>query len=171
MYSRYFMIVFCMTTLLNNMLTANDHLVEEFSDEILQNPYCYHFEDTSLSDVPLELSDGVSEILTTLKGKLVLRLIPKDPEHPSLENYCWFLQLDEPSFIVASTTPVWGYALSFKEITQQSNWFEVQIGRDRKFEEFCYAHINQEVSLEGYLFHAHTGHHYAPFLMDVRRIY
>lgn len=50
------------------------------------------------------------------------------------------------------------------------NWYEVQLGCLTS-DNFCCTHVNQNVEVEGYLFHAHTAHHHAPFLMDVRAIF
>ncbi len=121
-----------------------------------------------LQNISLELPDGAPEILVTLKGKLYLKLCSVENEPPM---YCWFLEMDAPSFEVASKTPVWSYALTLKEILDKPNWNEVQLGRDKKTEDFCCKHRNQKVTVKGFLFHAHTGHHHAPFLMDIKEIY
>lgn len=119
-------------------------------------------------NISLELPDGVPEILVTLKGKLILKLCSIENDPPM---YCWFLEMDKSSFKIASTTPVWGYVLTLKEILKKPNWNEVQLGRDDETEDFCMKHKNQKVIVNGYLFHAHTAHHYAPFLMDIEKIY
>jgi len=127
---------------------------------------CTHFH--KLKVTSLELPDGSPEILVTLSGKLRLNLCSIENDPPM---YCWFLQMDGPSFKIASTTPVWGYALSLDDILTMPNWFEVQLGRDKETEHFCSRHVNQQVTVKGFLFHAHTGHHHAPFLMNLKEIY
>ncbi|MBI5274336.1 MAG: DUF4431 domain-containing protein [Chlamydiales bacterium] len=118
----------------------------------------------------LELPDGAPEILLTLNGTLKLKYwdIPGEEAH---SGYVWFLELDKPSFKKALETPVWGYALPLKEILEQSNRYDVQFCPDEDTEDFCQNHIDQKVTIEGFLFHAHTGHHHAPLLMDLKAIY
>lgn len=120
-----------------------------------------------VSAVPqgLELPDGAPEILVTLSGTLHLQSCFEDDVVD-----CWFLKMDESSFEVASTTPVWGYPLSIEEILQRSDRLEVQLGEDPEMEEFFQNHMNQFVTVQGFLFHAHTGHHHAPFQMDLEKI-
>lgn len=103
-------------------------------------------------------------------------MYPGPPDYSLVEGgdypaYCWFLQMDAPSFQLASKTPVWGFGLSLQEIMNKTNWFEVQLGRNSEIEDFCCKHVNQEITVQGFLFHAHTGHHHAPFLMDLKTIY
>jgi len=127
-----------------------------------------HNKTYQLQNVSLELPDGAPEILVTLKGKLCLKLCSVENDSPM---HCWFLEMDGSSFKVASKTPVWGYALTLKEILDKPNWNEVQLGRDKETEDFCCKHRNQIITVNGFLFHAHTGHHHAPFMMDVKEIY
>jgi hypothetical protein len=121
-----------------------------------------------LQNVSLELPNGTPEILVTLKGTLKLKSILEENATPI---YCWFLEMNASSFKIASKTPVWGYALTLKDILEKPNWNEVQLGRDKETEDFCCKHRNQKVTVKGFLFHAHTGHHHAPFLMDIKEIY
>ena len=116
----------------------------------------------------LELPDGAPEVLVTLKG--VLRLKPCCHEE---ENFCesWFLEMDKKSFNRALKTPVWGYAISIRDILKRPDRFNVQLGRDKETEDFCNHHQNKVVTAQGHLFHAHTGHHHAPFLMNLEKIY
>lgn len=127
-----------------------------------------HNNSNKSQNIALELPDGAPEILVTLKGTLKLKSIFEENADPI---YCWFLEMDASSFKIASKTPVWGYALTLKEILEKPNWNEVQLGRDEETEDFCCKHRDQKVTVKGYLFHAHTGHHHAPLLMDIKEIY
>ncbi len=129
-----------------------------------------------LNDIPLELSEGAPQLLVTLKGSLLLKLYPGPPNYESIENgdypeYCWMLQMDSKSFDIASKTPVLEPALSMTDIMSVSNWTEVQLGLETDMRKFCESHINQKVTLQGYLSHAILAHHHAPFLMSVQSVY
>jgi hypothetical protein len=150
-------------------------VVEEGHGKTLVTPDSYGIDIHNLSDIPLEYEDERPEKPISLRGKLTLRLYPGPPEYGSVENgdypeYGWFLQMDRPSFQIASTTLLPGLALSPADIMSHSNWYEVQLGL-LSSDDFCCKHVNQDVVVEGYLFHAHTGHHHAPFLMDVLKIH
>lgn len=136
-----------------------------------RSPLSYGIDMSCLRNIPLELAEGASEILLELKGKLILRNVSEDDCNPNDELSLWFLEMDARSFQLAAQTPVWGYGLSLSEIMEKNNWFEVQLGRDSAYEDFCCKHVNQEVTVQGFLFHAHTGHHHAPFLMDFKKIW
>lgn len=156
----------------NNLPTF---IIVEGHGETHITPSSYGIDIHNLSDIPLEYEDGRPEKAISLRGKLTLRLYPGPPEYGSVENgdypeYGWFLQMDRPSFQIASTTLLPGLALSPADIMSHSNWYEVQLGCLPSDDFYC-QHVNQEVVVEGYLFHAHTGHHHAPFLMDVLRIH
>ena len=116
----------------------------------------------------LDLPDGAPEVLVSLKG--VLRLKPCCHVEEDFRE-CWFLEMDKKSFNKALKTPVWGYALSIRDILKRLDRFDVQLGRDEGSEDFCSHHQNQVVTVQGHLFHAHTGHHHAPFLMSLEKIY
>lgn len=129
-----------------------------------------------LNDIPLELSEEAPQLLVTLKGSLQLKLYPGPPNYESIENgdypeYCWMLQMDSKSFDIASKTPVLEPALSMTDIMSVLNWNEVQLGLETDMRKFCENHINQEVTLQGYLSHAILAHHHAPFLMSVQSVY
>lgn len=136
---------------------------------ITKEAYDIHVED--LNEVPRELPEGDQEVLVKLTGKLILRLSPGPPNYSDVEagdypSYVWYLQMDPASVRTALSTPVWGYPFSEKEIMDFPNWFEVQLGgAEKEMEEWFCDHIDQTVSVQGYLFHAHTGHHHAPFLL------
>jgi len=149
-------------------------IVEEGHGKSLIAPASYGIDIYNLSDIPLEYEDERPEMPISLRGKLALRLYPGPPEYGSVESgdypeYSWFLQMDRHSFQIASTTLLPGLALSLADIMSRTNWYEVQLGCPPSDDFYC-QHVNQEVVVEGYLFHAHTGHHHAPFLMDVLTI-
>jgi uncharacterized protein (DUF952 family) len=128
------------------------------------------------NDIPLELSEVTPQLLVTLKGSLQLKLYPGPPNYESIENgdypeYCLMLQMDSKSFDIASKTHVLEPALSMTDIMSVSNWSEVQLGLETDMRKFCESHINQEVTLQGYLSHAILAHHHAPFLMSVQSVY
>ncbi len=77
--------------------------------------------------------------------------------------------MERPSFQIAFTTLLPGLALSPADIMSCPNWYEVQLRYPPSDDVYC-KHVNQDVVVEGYLFHAHTVHHHAPFQMDVRNI-
>jgi uncharacterized Fe-S cluster-containing MiaB family protein len=57
------------------------------------------------------------------------------------------------------------------DIMSVSNWTEVQLGLETDMRKFCESHINQKVTLQGYLSHAILAHHHALFLMSVKSVY
>ena len=124
---------------------------------------------------PLALSDNQKEIFVTLQGRLILKLFPGPPEYSSIKDgdrkdYCWVLQLDKKSFEIAKTTPVGEPAQDLDYIMQRTNPDEVCLAVDANMFDFCNDYKEQKVICEGYLFHAHTAHHYTPILMDLRKI-
>ena len=149
-------------------------IVEEGHGKTLVNPESYGIDIHNLSDIPLEYAEEHPEKPISLRGKLTFRLYPGPPEYGSVENgdypeYGWFLQMDRSSFQIASTTLLPGQALSPADIMSHSNWYEMQLSL-LSSDDFCCKYVNQDVVVEGYLFHAHTGHHHAPFLMDVSTV-
>ena len=124
---------------------------------------------------PLLLPEDQKEILVTLKGKLILKLFPGPPEYYSIEDgdredYCWLLQLDKTSFEIAKTTPVGEPAQDLDYIMKKSNPDEISLAIEKEMIDICNQHKGKKIVCEGYLFHAHTAHHYTPILMDVRKI-
>jgi hypothetical protein len=47
---------------------------------------------------------------------------------------------------------------------------DVFLSLGQGMEDFCHEHMDQQITVEGQLFHAHTTHHYTPVLIDVKRI-
>ena len=122
------------------------------------------------------LSTGVPEPLIALTGKLIFKLYPGPPEYSSIDagdraDYCWILQLDSRSLDLALTTPVAEPAKNLGDIVSQPNHGEVFLALDEDMENFCHELKDQQITVEGHLFHAHTVHHYTPILMDVKKIF
>jgi hypothetical protein len=123
----------------------------------------------------LQLPEDTPEKLVVLKGKLILRLFPGPPEYTSIEkgdraDYCWMLLLNAESFRIATSTPVGEPYSDLKSILNWSNHNEVHLGLEEDMNDFCCGHEDKEVTAQGYLFHAHTAHHYSPILMDVKKL-
>lgn len=123
----------------------------------------------------LALSEGGKEMLVTLSGKLDLKLFPGPPEYSSIEegdraDYCWILQLDRPSFEIATTTPVVEPANDLNHILQKAHQNEILLSMDEDLENRCREYLEQEIVCVGLLFHAHTTHHYTPILMEVKNV-
>ena len=134
----------------------------------------YWFFTASKKINPLELPIGTTESLVVLKGRLVGKLFAGPPEYSSVEDgdrgdYCWILQLDDPSLERALTTPVVEPANNLANIITWPNYREVFLFSDGVTEDFI-IYRDKEIEVEGYLFHAHTVHHYTPILMNVKRI-
>jgi len=111
-----------------------------------------------------DLSVNNTEQLVTLRGKLVLKLFPGPPEYSSVEegdraDYCWLLELDQSS----------PFTLAQKISAVESAYGEILLVLDEYTEHFCQKHRNETILSEGYLFPAHTAHHYTSLLMDVKR--
>jgi hypothetical protein len=126
------------------------------------------------ADSSLDL-EAFSEPLITIRGVLSQKQFPGPPEYSSIEegdrvDYCWVLELDKASFLLALNTPVKELGLDVKDILRRSNSGEVMLVLDEETERFCRDYEHQQVSVEGYLFHAHTSHHYTPMLLDVKKI-
>jgi len=123
----------------------------------------------------LKLPEDAPEKLVTLKGKLVLRLFPGPPEYTSIEkgdraDYCWMLHVNEEFFKIATTTPVSEPCSDLKSIMEWSNHDEIYLSLEETMTDFCCDHESKEITVQGYLFHAHTAHHYSPILMDVKKV-
>lgn len=123
----------------------------------------------------LNLPEDAPEKLVALKGKLILRLFPGPPEYTSIEkgdraDYCWMLHVNEEFFKIATTTPVPEPCSDLKSIMEWSNHDEIYLSLEENMTDFCCDHESKEITVQGYLFHAHTAHHYSPILMDVKKI-
>lgn len=114
-----------------------------------------------------------SDPFITLSGILQLKVFPEPPEYSSIENgdrgdSCWVLELDKESFILALSAPVQPeLALDFKDILKWPNASEVFLFPDYNVDESFRSKNGHHISISGYLFHAHTAHHYTPMLLTV----
>ena len=113
-----------------------------------------------------------SDPFITLSGTLRLKLFPGPPEYSSIENgdradFCWVLDMDKESFILALNTPVQELGLDYKDIIKWPNASEVFLFPDQNVDESIRKRNGQHISISGYLFHAHTAHHYSPMLLTV----
>ena len=107
-----------------------------------------------------------------LAGKLLLTSFPGPPEYSSIKdgdrlNTCWLLELDEASFKLALMTPVPEPANFVRDILKRENPNVIMLGLDDDIQKYCSSYKDKEVTVSGYLYHAHTAHHYTPLLMDV----
>lgn len=123
---------------------------------------------------PCRLTNQSGDPLVVLTGKLRLKFFPDSSEASIFEDggsYCWILELDRPSFLMAITTPVTELALDLEDIVRQSNANLVTLGCGQDLDALCQPYENKNVIVEGYLFHAHTAHHPTPLLLDLKRIF
>jgi hypothetical protein len=118
------------------------------------------------SDNPLILPENELERLVSMTGMLGLRILKYNPEDELSETYqCWILKLSPESFEVACKTPVRACFQTPESIRSSWNCNEMQL---TSFDEhWLKDHLNQKVTLEGYLWHAHTHSHHTPILMDI----
>ncbi|MES2345827.1 MAG: DUF4431 domain-containing protein [Chlamydiota bacterium] len=127
-------------------------------------------------DRSLVLNEGDIDTVVALSGPLFFKIFPGPPNHESIENgdtplKSWFLKMDAYSLEIALTTPV---SMSFqtpKSIREWSNYDELELGNGFADESWLCDHLNRDVIVQGILFHAHTGHHGTPILMDVIEIF
>lgn len=113
-----------------------------------------------------------SDPFITLSGILQIKAFPGPPEYSSIEHgdradFCWVLNLDKESFILALNTPVPELSLDFRDIIKWPNANEVFLFPDQNVDESFRRNRGQHISISGYLFHAHTIHHYSPILLTV----
>ena len=114
-----------------------------------------------------------SDPFIKLSGILRLKVFPGPPEYSSIENgdradFCWVLELDKESFLLALATPVQPeLALDYKDILTWRNASEVFLFPDYNVDESFRNKNGRHISISGYLFHAHTAHHYSPMLLTV----
>jgi len=116
------------------------------------------------------LSKDEPERLVTMTGTLHLKILNSDPDCGPVENggqpiYCWIVKLNPESFEAACRTPV---RASFQTpATIQSSWNRDEMELTGEYDEgWLCDHEGEIVTVQGYLWHAHTGHHHTPVLMD-----
>lgn len=122
------------------------------------------------NDQSLVLPEDEPEHLVTMSGKLHLEIVNNDSEFGEIENggypiYCWMIKLDPQSFEIACNTPVRACFQTPASIRSSKNGGELWLTGDFDPAWLC-EHINQTVSVQGYLWHAHTAHHHTPVMLD-----
>lgn len=139
-------------------------------EENTWKPNSLDWTEKDLSDESLILPDDQSEKLVSMTGKLVLKMLNGDPDKGAIECggfpiYSWILKLDSKSFETACSTPVRASFQTPGTIRSFKNCDEMALTGDYDKEWLC-DHVNQIVTMQGYLWHAHTGHHHTPVMMD-----
>ncbi len=139
-------------------------------EENTWNPNSLNWNEEDLSDESLILLDDQPEKLVSMTGKLVLQVLNSDPDKGAIECggspiYSWVLKLDPKSFEIACSTPVRASFQTPGTIRSFKNCDEMALTGDYDQEWFC-DHVNQTVTVQGYLWHAHTGHHHTPVMLD-----
>jgi hypothetical protein len=117
-------------------------------------------------DTSLILSADEPERLVSMTGELTLRIENRDPEDPEQGTVDrWVIKMNPESFEVACRTPVHAAFHSPGSIRESFRCHELELtgNFDKKW---LREHIGQAVTLSGYLWHAHTHHHYTPVMMD-----
>ena len=139
-------------------------------DAIVWEPESLDWTEEDLSDESLILSDDEPERCVAMTGKLIMRILNSNPDNNTVEDggqplYCWFLKLNPESFQIACTTPVRASFQTPATIRSFKNCDEMEL-TGKYDEEWLCDHVNQIVTVKGFLWHAHTGHHHTPVMID-----
>ena len=139
-------------------------------NEISWEPSSIKWTEEDATDTSLELPDSEPERLISLTGTLRLRVLNGDINEGDIErggypSYNWIVKLDPESFKIACSTPVRAAFHSPGTIRSSRNCEEMALTGDYDEEWLC-SHVHQTVTVQGYLWHAHTGHHHTPVMMD-----
>ena len=121
-------------------------------------------------DQSLVLSEDEPERQVSMTGKLHLEIVNNDSELGEIENggypvYCWMIKLDPESFEIAYRTPVRACFQTPASIRSAKNGDELWLTGDLEPEWLC-EHVNQIVTVQGYLWHAHNAHHHTPVMLN-----
>jgi hypothetical protein len=125
------------------------------------------FQNEDLEDSSLVLSEDEPEHLVSITGKLQLHMRSSDPEN-EVEGYlikCWILKLNSESFETACSTPAHGSFQTPDSIRFSQNGDQMELTGDFD-QKWLQQHLDQTVTIEGYLWHAHTGHHLTPVMIN-----
>lgn len=126
---------------------------------------CHGFLLFSSEDHSLSLPEDEPEHLVSITGKLQLRTTTRDPEYNDKEPVCyWALKVDSDSYEIICKTPVRASFQTPNAIRASQNSDEVALTGEYN-EDWLNAHLNQNVTIKGYLWHAHTGHHPTTVMM------
>lgn len=133
-------------------------------------PISLNWTEEDLLDESLVLAEDQPEKLVSMTGKLILNVLNSDPDKGAIECgghpiYSWILKLDPKSFETACSTPVRASFQTPATIRSFKNYDEMELTGDYDVEWLC-DRVNETVTVQGYLWHAHTGHHHTPVMMD-----
>jgi hypothetical protein len=128
------------------------------------------FDSSEDNDESLVLPSDEPEHLVAMTGKLYLEIINNNPDFGEIENggypiYCWMIKLDPHSFEVACCTPVRACFQTPASIRANKRGDELWLTGDLDRQWLC-EHVDQTVTVQGYLWHAHTAHHHTPVMLD-----
>lgn len=123
-----------------------------------------------VSDQSLVLPDDEPEKFVSMTGKLVLRRLEFNSENSEIQRldhatYYWVLKLEPQSFLTACKTPVRASFQTPATIGSFENCNEMMLTGSYD-EKWLYDHVDQIVTVQGYLWHAHTAHHHTPIMLD-----
>jgi len=138
-------------------------------NEVIWKSKSSGWSEEDLADESLVLSGDKPERFVSMTGTLTLRILNSDPDSPTIESggqplYCWFLKMDPESFKLACSTPV---RMSFQTpatIRSFLNCHELELTGSYD-QEWLMCHVDQITTIQGYLWHAHTGHHHTPVML------
>ncbi len=117
-------------------------------------------------DTSLILPVEEPERLVSMTGELALRIENRDPENPELGTIDhWVIKMTPESFEIVCSTPVHAAFHSPDSIRESFRCHELKLTGDFDRNWLC-EHLGQTVTFSGYLWHAHTHHHYTPVMMD-----
>ncbi len=153
------------------MISEREVAVAQFAlEDVVWEPHSLNWSEEDLADESLVLPESEPERLVAMTGKLTLRICNSDPDLGSIETggqpiYRWILKLNPESFEIACNTPVRASFQTPATIRSFRNCDEMELtgGYD---EEWLCEKEGQTVTVEGYLWHAHTGHHSTPVMLD-----
>lgn len=129
--------------------------------------FCFSEEDWLWEcDTSLVLPMDKPERLVSMSGELALQVLDRNSENLELGTVDRFIiKMDSESFEVACSTPVHAAFHSPESIRESLRCHELELTGDFD-KSWLREHLGQTMTLSGYLWHAHTHHHYTPVMMD-----